>query len=167
MLYHLLDAAKMSFAIDHAKELNPVHNSLYRGQSQELLASIAPYLFQYELGDEFDRWLRENYGESWGVGIIADVPMDILHKHFRKFLLVKAEDGRELYFRFYDPRVLRVFLPTCDAVQLQEFFGPVRSFFMEDENPEFWLHFWLDREQLMSKRVSRDYIEQELAEGLT
>jgi hypothetical protein len=34
----------------------------------------------------------------------------------RRFLRVKDEDG--LVFRFYDPRVMRVYLPTCAAGEL-------------------------------------------------
>jgi hypothetical protein len=34
-------------------------------------------------------------------------------------------------FRFYDPRVLSVFLPTCLPEQITEMFGPVTHFFVE------------------------------------
>jgi hypothetical protein len=51
-------------------------------------------------------------------------------------LLVSDENGKTFYFRFYDPRVLRVYLPTCNAEELDMFFGPVRNFFMENESPE-------------------------------
>ncbi len=132
LLYHLLDAARMSFSIDEAKQRNPTHDSLYRGQSEETLAVIAPYLFQCEAGDAFDAWLTENAGQSWGVGVESDEPMAALHKHFRQFLLIQTDNGEELYFRFYDPRVLRNFLPTCTPDQLIEFFGPVRRFIAED-----------------------------------
>jgi len=30
--------------------------------------------------------------------------------HFKKFLRVRTEDGRELSFRYYDPRVLNILL---------------------------------------------------------
>ena len=41
------------------------------------------------------------------------------------------ETGEEVYFRFYDPRVLRVFLPTCSVRQKAELFGEIRSFLLE------------------------------------
>jgi hypothetical protein len=51
-------------------------------------------------------------------------------------LLVERErDGKLLYFRFYDPRVLRRFLPTCDAEQLRQLFGPIDAFVMEGDDP--------------------------------
>ncbi len=76
--------------------------------------------------------------------MLSDVSFGDLHRHFRHFLIVKDESGRKLYFRFYDPRVLRVFLPTCTKTQLREFFGPVEVFVLEDENPTNALVFSLE-----------------------
>jgi hypothetical protein len=45
---------------------------------------------------------------------------------------VYDEEARSLIFRFYDPRVLNKFLPTCDAEQLKKFFGDVDTFFAEN-----------------------------------
>jgi len=58
---------------------------------------------------------------------------------------VQTEDGRELYFRFYDPRVLRIFLPTCNAEEAATFFGPVRQFLVEAQDAETLLQFSLLR----------------------
>src|SRR5262249_7471285 len=44
--------------------------------------------------------------------------------------------GNELYFRFYDPRVLRTFLPACTGAETKRFFGPVGIYLMETENGE-------------------------------
>ena len=70
---------------------------------------------------------------------------------FRKFLIVKLEVGKELYFRFYDHRVLRIFLPTCYEKQLKYFFGLIKVFAMESEDAEFELKngLWI------SKKISK------------
>ena len=47
--------------------------------------------------------------------------------------MVKLPNGKQVYFRFYDPTVLRQFLPACLSKEAREFFGPVRSFLMETE----------------------------------
>jgi hypothetical protein len=54
---------------------------------------------------------------------------------------VKTEDGEELYFRFYDPRILRIFLPECTAEEAVEFFGPIQAFWVEAEDPNMCLVF--------------------------
>jgi hypothetical protein len=46
---------------------------------------------------------------------------------------VRSEDGKVLLFRFYDPRVLSVFLPICTPAQIEEMFGPVMRFFVETD----------------------------------
>src|SRR5689334_9084653 len=113
--YMLLDAARMGEIIEKAKEINPDFDSLYRGRSEEALALVAPYLFIFRQNTDFGKWYIENgWGNAWGILIRSHMNMQELHKHFRKFLIVGTEDNQELYFRFYDPRVLRIFLPTCN-----------------------------------------------------
>ena len=50
-------------------------------------------------------------------------------------------EGKKLYFRYYDPRVLREYLPTCNEEELAAFFGPVVSYMMEDKDPMTLLDF--------------------------
>ena len=56
-----------------------------------------------------------------------DATLEELRRHFRKFLKVEDPKGKSLIFRYYDPRVLRVYLPTCNAMELQTVFGPVNG----------------------------------------
>jgi hypothetical protein len=72
--------------------------------------------------------------------------------------MVKKEDGEQLYFRFYDPRVLRVFLPTCDRQQLSDFFGPVDYFVCEDEDPVSGMMFSLKEGELKIERIKQDEV---------
>ncbi len=154
--YVILDAARIFGELDTAQRLQSKFLSLYKGQSEELLSSVAPYIFQYQSGSEFSNWLMEKgYGNAWGVFIMSAVSLEDLQSHFRRFLMVKTEDGRELYFRFYDPRVLRIFLPTCDAAQLREFFGPVNCYLMEDEDPEQAIRFSWDGEKLIKEIIAK------------
>ncbi|WP_084761836.1 DUF4123 domain-containing protein [Spirosoma spitsbergense] len=156
----LLDAARMGSIMKEAKELNKEHSSLYKGQSEEYLAEFAPYIFSVYKNTPFGPWFTEKgWGNSWGIFLQSPVPAKDVYQHFRKFLLVKTEDGRELCFRFYDPRVLRIFLPTCDQQQLVEFFGPVRHFFMEDEDPEYGLYFWLENGELRTQKSPKSELE--------
>jgi hypothetical protein len=49
--------------------------------------------------------------------------------------MVYDEEGSSLYFRYYDPRVLRAYLPTCNAEELGNVFGPIEFFMSEQEDP--------------------------------
>ncbi|MEZ4808079.1 MAG: DUF4123 domain-containing protein [Flavobacteriales bacterium] len=131
----LLDAARMHGDIHRARELNPEHTCLYEGDSERFLSAVAPWLFSLAPHSPFAQWLVENgAGQSWGVVFQSDADPVKLYKHLRSFLIVEGEDGREMYFRYYDPRVLRVFLPTCEPEQLAAFFGPIAMFLAEDVN---------------------------------
>ncbi|MCF2518577.1 DUF4123 domain-containing protein [Dyadobacter sp. CY351] len=151
----LLDAARMEDAMDRAREHNPLHASLYRNREgqDEILPSVAPFLFTYPHTANFEEFvMTEGWGKSWGLWAESSANFEDLYKHFRRFLMVQTEEGQELYFRFYDPRVLRIFLPTCDQDQLEEFFGPVSQFIMEDEDPAFCILFSLWQGQLFVDR---------------
>jgi hypothetical protein len=155
--FTLLDGARMLDRMETAKELNPQHESLYRGRREEPLSIVAPCLFTYQESGGFAEWLGKNgWADAWGIFFYSEATMSELLHHFRRFLLVKTEDGVELYFRFYDPRVLRKFLPTCDEQQLREFFGPVTYFGMEEADPAQAIVFYLDNGKLGSYTVPVD-----------
>lgn len=118
-----------------ARELNPDHTCLYEGDSEKFLSVVAPWLFDFDPNSDFANWIANNaQSNDWGIFLRSSAEPIKVYRHLRKFLIISTEDGRELYFRFYDPRVLRVFLPTCDRDQLKEFFGPIEAFIAEDEN---------------------------------
>ncbi len=66
--------------------------------------------------------------DPWGVFVFSKASLDELRLHFRRFLVVALPDGEEWFFRFYDPRILPLYLPNCNEWELRKFFGPVRAF---------------------------------------
>lgn len=159
--FALFDAARMGQWMEQARELHPDNVSLYKGQSETVLAPFAPHLFSFYSETELSRWFfTHGWGQAWGVFCCSSATASDLVRHFRRFLKVGLEDGKPFYFRFYDPRVLRVFLPTCDAQQLQMFFGPIDYFWIEDEDPAYGLYFLLDKDTLLTYRVSRTELEE-------
>ncbi len=114
------------------------YRSLYRADVPEVLAESAPYLVELEDGTPFTQWLlHTGWGQSWGIYLIATETLDELRDHFRQFLSAEDEDGKPFFFRFYDPRVLRLYLPACTADELVLFFGPVRLFGVENEKSQY------------------------------
>ena len=49
--------------------------------------------------------------------------------------------SQKVLFRFYDPRVLRVFLPGCTPKESAQFFGPIKRYFFEGEDPSEVLEY--------------------------
>jgi hypothetical protein len=147
--YFVLDGARLDANLLKALSFDVQQRCLYQGKSSEDLEFVAPYLVRYIPGSPFAEWLYQNsMGESWGVFIQTVLPFEEIYRHLRKFLLVNTEDGKELYFRFYDPRVLRIFLPTCSSSQLKLFFGPINSFIVESETKGVFSKYWLENYNL-------------------
>ena len=104
---------------------------LHAGRLPRELELAAPHIVELLPGHRLlDRLFGEGWGQSWGVAARLADPT-ALRRHLRKFLKVRDEDGRSLLFRWYDPRVLRTYLPTCTPDELREFFGPLDAWFSE------------------------------------
>ena len=141
-LYALLDAACEPSVLKVLFEAKERHLSLFEGHQGAQLAHFAPYLVRLPAESPLITTLVEQgWGKSWGVFVTCAEPLEALRHHFRHFLMVKLPDRKQVYFRFYDPRVLRLFLPTCDAEQIRLLFGPIQYYIMEDENPDSLLRF--------------------------
>ena len=127
-LFAVLDACDASAVPEMARELGERRAvSLYRGTADEMYWAIAPYLFAVDT--RILAWIKETlWDEPWGIFVIADEKLETLRRHFRRFLVVRAPNGEQWYFRYYDPRVLRTFLNACSADELDEIFGPVQAF---------------------------------------
>lgn len=150
----VLDAARIFNDIYTAQSLQPESVNLYKGQPDEL-ESVAPYLFTYEHQSPFAYWLKENgWGKSWGVFIETPVSMEDLFLHFRNFLYIKTPEGKDFFFRFYDPRVLRKLLLRYNPQELKAFFGPIQKFICEDEDGANALSFSFDGSKLSTETIA-------------
>lgn len=110
------------------------YNCLFSGRLTPRLQAAAPYLVHLAAASPLTRELLSRvWGNSGGILTVAraDVTLQQQRLHFKKFLRVQDEDGRVLQFRFYDPRVLRIYLPSCTPEECQRFFGPVSRIVME------------------------------------
>lgn len=132
-LYVILDAARDARVLSMVGDTHLPKASLYDGMLGAQLADVAPYLLQVSAHDDFfDLLVNEAWGDSWGIFLRCDtVDIRELRRHLRRFLRVRDEAGGRMLFRFYDPRVLRAFLPACTAEEAAQLFGPVEAFLVE------------------------------------
>jgi hypothetical protein len=135
-LYAILDSCDEPRVPQKVKELGPDRAvSLYRGWAERQYWALAPYLVQVD--EQLLDWIVENlWDDPWGIFAIAATDLAEMRKHFRRFLIVKTPNGEQVYFRFYDPRVLRSFLSTCSHDDYISFFGPIGSLLVKSESPE-------------------------------
>jgi hypothetical protein len=144
-VFALLDGARDDRVLDLLRNSGERYQSLYEGTQGRELDNWAPYLVELPKDSRLLLWLlHEGWGKSWGVCLTSGATFLEMRRHFRHFLLVDGEDGKQAYFRFYDPRVLRLFLPTCSPQERREFFGPVSSYFAEDDTQTNLVQFSMD-----------------------
>jgi hypothetical protein len=127
-LYALLDACGQPSVPVKMQELGSDNAvSLFKGSAQEEYWAVAPYLARVDVA--LLRWMYEQLWDSpWGVFVVAPVPLRELRDHLRRFLVVTLPDEKKWFLRYYDPRVLPVFLATCNDQEWNAFLGPVRSY---------------------------------------
>jgi len=142
-LFAILDAARDPIVHLRIYECPEQKQSLYEGPEAIRLSFVAPYLIALPKRTPFlEQLVREGWGNSWGVYLTCDRPFEEVRRHLRHFLTVELEGKPEkVLFRFYDPRVLRMFLPTCTPWEASEFFGPIRRYVLEGEDPGVFLEY--------------------------
>lgn len=134
-VYAVLDGASVPGLLERLAAGPEEHACLYQGQVGQDLLERAPWLVKLRGDGPLLPWiLSEGWGHSWGVFCVTAAAFEPLRRHFRGFLRVRGPAGQVLYFRYYDPRVLRVYLPTCRGVELGTVYGPIDRYACEGED---------------------------------
>lgn len=154
-LYVVLDGARNKGICPAVLKSGCEFECLYIGELDPELAAAAPYLVKLERNKPFADWvIREGWGDNWGIFVQSAAAFREMKRHFRKFLTVYDATAIPLFFRYYDPRVLRVFLSTCNTEELASIFGPIKCYLLEDKDPQILLHFSSAANVLQTNRTS-------------
>jgi hypothetical protein len=132
-LLALIDASRDVEILPLLSRSEVYYDSLFEGTWAQWLITWAPYLVQLPKSSRLlESLVREGWGKHWGVYLTSLAPFEVVRAHMRRWLWIQTEEGKKLYFRFYDPRTLRAFLPTLSVREQQQFFGPVKRWLLED-----------------------------------
>ena len=151
--YGIFDGAAMPGlpqALEEALEEENIESvCLLKGDLEPDVAQAAPYLVRMAADSAFTKWvLKEGWGQHWGVFVRSPADLRRMRMHFRALLNVYGPDMEPLFFRYYDPRVLRTYLPTCTSDELNSVFGPAEAFVMEHEDAKVLLRCALENDRL-------------------
>jgi hypothetical protein len=136
-VYALLDGASVSGLLDRLYGAQrPQFESLITGDLTADMAEVSPYLVALERQTEFADWvITQGWGNHWGLYAVGRADLRATWFHLRTLVHVHGPDAKPMLFRFYDPRVLRMFLPTCTPEQVKEMFGTLDRFVAESDTP--------------------------------
>lgn len=169
-VYAMLDGARERRIRGWVLDTRAAAWCLWRGELPGAVADAAPWLLRLERDQEYtQRFFQVGWGNAWGILLASDAPSRELRRHLRRFLRVRTEQGKILLFRYYDPRVLRIYLPTLTAQDAARFFGPVLAFAAEEDGGGYRIFrsnrgqiedrgFWTIREASMAafERAARE-----------
>ena len=158
-VFAILDGARdqrIFGAVDAARvDRTCLYSLNMRWPGEELpwkLIGASPYLVELEKDTDLTRFVISNgWHDHWGIYCRANADLKQLRRHFRELLVVNDHRGRRLMFRYYDPRVLQVYLPSCRPDELRAFFGPVDEFIVPAPNPCTAIQYRFDGSRLLRK----------------
>lgn len=134
--YFILDANKHKLLEPESFQCR-IEN-LFQGEFAEITKEIGPYLVEvipypdYKAESELmglfsdeGAMTRFNWHEELGIFIHSRYDFDTVLHHLRHFPVMKDENGKWFFFRFYDPKVLRNYLDVIatSPEKLNKFFG--------------------------------------------
>ena len=131
-VYAVLDGASVPGLRGRLHADAPAHSCLISGPLKPDVAQTAPYVVRLEPAAPFTTWvLGEGWGRHWGLFAVSPAVLTDVRRHLRTLRMVRLPDGRAVHFRHYDPRVMRIYLPTCNAAERRQVFGPITALFLE------------------------------------
>jgi hypothetical protein len=154
-LYAVVDCAR------DARIYDLVHDALFpmclfRTEIVSPMGRNAPYLVPVEHGDRLiEAWRRHGVGQSWGIFLTSSQEQARVRQRLRTFNQAKLPDGRVVLFRWWDPRVFRVYLPTCNADDLATLFAGIEHYVCENEDGAGFTLYRNREGTLTMERVAR------------
>lgn len=126
-LYAITDGAYSAPLISQIEKTAPDFLTPLLHPHPTIETTAIPQLLRVN-GQVLETILAAGNKDPWGVFAMSKADPEALRVHFRRFLVVQLPDGEHWYFRFYDPRLLPVYIAKCNEWELEQFFGPVRGY---------------------------------------
>ncbi len=154
--YAIIDGASLPGLIAQIESYPTEYCCLFLGKLHPALAAAAPYLIKLQQYSHTMEWLLNSWGQHIGIFALAKKERDFntVRKHFRGFLRITGSDDKPAFLRYYDPRFLRRYLPTCDKNQIQTVFGSViHTYIAEGKDPRSIMRYWVNADTVESKNI--------------
>ena len=106
------------------------------------LANIGPLLVAVEPNTALANTFAEEWQTRAGIWLESEANESDLIAHLRSLVHVQLEGGVSAFFRFYDPRITRLWLGDLPDAERDRLMGPVRlirlanGLFIRQENPD-------------------------------
>ena len=136
-LYGVLDCARAPDLYEHAARLEPeAADCLFAGKLDPALRQASPFVVELAPGDPLSKlWRTQGWGQAWGILLSSNAGLPAVRRRLRHFTLVRLPDGSgPVMFRFWDPRVLRVYMPLVEPSAAADWFTDIDRYIVETED---------------------------------
>jgi hypothetical protein len=152
-VYALIDGAQAFELAFAARLMGHELYTIFSGDLAGILAHVGPCLVVIGERSAFlAEWVKR-VGTHVGVLFESTAEFESLCRHLRHIFVATDEEHQKYFFRFYDPRVLRTFLPTCHAEELKEFFGPIDRWVAEAADASAFTSFTISGAGLSAEEI--------------
>lgn len=111
---------------------------LFLGELEPEVAAAAPWLVALGRGSRALEALLAGWGRAQAIYLASPASLIELRTRLRTMTMVETPDRRRLWFRFYDPRVLRGVAPILDETQRARFRRAAPLWLCEAEKGELF-----------------------------
>lgn len=141
-LYGVVDAARHLRLVQEGVRLfDSTKDTLFEGPNARDLENYGPLMVTIAPDSGYLESWCDRWGDNAGILVVSMRPRADVRAHLRSIFVVKDETGQEHFFRYYDPRVLRAYLPTCTGEEARTFFGPLDRVLVESDDATTALRF--------------------------
>lgn len=125
--YLLLDGAQIENlpARLYSLDDNPIAEWLYHATSYQAVFDVGPALVVLRTQSALEQAFMDHWQHDAGLVIESDAPMQLLAEHLRSLIHARVPGDASMLFRYYDPRVMRHWLPALSTAEKDHLMGPV------------------------------------------
>lgn len=157
--YMLVDAARHHLIHPKIVQSGRRDTCLHESSCAPDIEEVGAHLIELEQGDALSEWLIEQAPDkSWGIFIRSGSDNEYVKSQLRELLQAELPDGRVVWFRYYDPRVLMPFLGGCGSVELKMIFDQIEQIVVAEEGQVQVLSYSSDHGDLIRYVVGPDLV---------
>lgn len=127
--YLLLDGAQIDNLLRQIYQLYefPECHVLYLGTRYQPLSDVGPVLTRLIPNSRLEQHFFEHWQHTAGIWLESDASEPELVEHLRSLVHAGLRSGVTVLLRYYDPRILRRWLPELPSDQRDRVMGPILS----------------------------------------
>lgn len=126
--YLLLDGAQIEnlLPLIYQQQESPLAYRLYQQTAYAEWADSGPCLVRVEPDEALMQHFEVHWRGRAGLLLASAAEIEVLVEHLRSLVHARVDGGQTVLFRYYDPRILPLWLETLSAQERDLYLGPVK-----------------------------------------